>query len=187
MSRMANFPDSASPLRICSLVRISRCCFIARAARPFRPAGWCRAVRNRTPRLSAARHAPANRSNSISATTSGNSHDRDRLHPRQRNTEIQCCNVRQFGHVSSRKSSYRRFRRREYQGELMIRLLVGMIGLGALVDSRARGRSCRDRHRLSPPRRRQADAVAGRAACARTTASPAPGSRSRTTTPPASS
>jgi ABC transporter substrate binding protein (PQQ-dependent alcohol dehydrogenase system) len=44
-------------------------------------------------------------------------------------------NVGQFGHVSSWKSSYRRFGRRGSQGEVMIRLLVGIIGLSALANA----------------------------------------------------
>ena len=46
----------------------------------------------------------------------------------------------------------------------MIRLLAGAIGLTCWRSQRACGRSRRDRHRLSRPRRHQADAVAGRAA-----------------------
>ena len=46
----------------------------------------------------------------------------------------------------------------------MIRWLVGAIGLSVVATRCVRGRSGRDRHRLSRPRRRQGEVVAGRAA-----------------------
>src|SRR6267142_434289 len=131
MSRTANFPDSASALRNWSPALISRRCSSVRGP----STSPCRLVSTSSKSNTATLSGPARAGADIVS-----------VNAMRTKTDFMCgtgksaaarrqivgCNVRQFGHVSSWKSLYRRYSRGG-MGGLMIRLLAGAIGLGMLA------------------------------------------------------